>query len=142
MFWKILFRNKLDLSWTTTPCSLWQKDFFYSINLSYNCSENSVKIFIFKSVWHDSFGLIQLLGKCKVAGVKVYQRQTWNYRPHAVSACIGLWHHRLMHAHHRPMHACTACIAPWHHRLNHAITEWALLFWFCLRYSFTSNYFG
>ncbi len=129
MFWKILFRNKLHLFLTTTPCSLWQQDFYYSINLSYNCSENSVgfiKIFIFKSVWHESFGLIQLLGKCKVAGVKVYLRQTWNFRSHAVSACIGLWHHRLMHAHHRP---------------NHAATAWTLLFWFCLRYTFTSNYF-
>jgi len=34
----------------------------------------------------------------KVAGVKVYPRQTWNFRSHAVSACIDLWHHRLMHA--------------------------------------------
>ncbi len=38
----------------------------------------------------------------KVAGVKVYPRQTWNFRAHAVSACsnhvIGLWCHRLMHA--------------------------------------------
>ncbi len=42
----------------------------------------------------------------KVAGVKVYQRQTWNFRFHAVSACIGLWHHRPMHAPHRLMHAC------------------------------------
>jgi hypothetical protein len=50
----------------------------------------------------------------KVAGVKVYPRQTCNFRFHAVSACsnhvIGLWCHR-------PMHALTACIAPWHHRL-------------------------
>ncbi len=30
----------------------------------------------------------------KVAGVKVYLRQTWNFRYHAVSACIGLWCHR------------------------------------------------
>jgi len=28
----------------------------------------------------------------------VYLRQTWNFRSHAVSACISLWHHRLMHA--------------------------------------------
>ncbi len=42
----------------------------------------------------------------KVAGVKVYLRQTWNVRSHAVSACIGLWHHRLMHALHWLMHAC------------------------------------
>jgi len=37
----------------------------------------------------------------KVAGVKVYPRQTWNFRSHAVSACsnhmIGPWCHRLMH---------------------------------------------
>ncbi len=64
--------------------------------------------------------------KCtKAAGVKVYQRQTWNFRSHAVSACIGLWCHR-------PMHACTACIAPWHYKLMHAVTAQALLFWFCL----------
>ena len=77
----------------------------------------------------------------KVAGVKVYHRQTWNFRSHAVSACIGLWCHRLMHAPHRFMHACTACIATWHHRLMHAVTAWALLFWFCLRCTFTSSYF-
>jgi len=40
------------------------------------------------------------------------------------------------------MHACTACIAPLHHRPMHAVTAWALLFWFCLRYTFTSSYFG
>jgi hypothetical protein len=28
----------------------------------------------------------------KVAGVKVYLRQAWNFRSHAVSACLGLWH--------------------------------------------------
>ncbi len=71
----------------------------------------------------------------KVAGMKVYPRQTWNFRSHAVSACIGLWHHRLMHACHRPMHACTACIAPWHHRLMHVVTARTLLFWFCLGYT-------
>jgi len=45
----------------------------------------------------------------KVAGVKVYLRQTWNFRSHAVSACIGLWHHWLMHAPHRLMH-CMYCM--------------------------------
>ncbi len=74
------------------------------------------------------FALIQHV--TKVAGVKIYLRQTWNFRSHAVSACIGMWHHR-------PMDARTACIAPWHHRLMHAVTAWALLFWFRLRYIFT-----
>ncbi len=84
----------------------------------------------------------------KVAGVKVHLRQTWNFRSHAVSAYISLWHHRLMHAPHRLMHAphrlmhaCAACIAPWHHGPMHAVTAWALLFWFCLRYTLTSSYF-
>ncbi len=71
----------------------------------------------------------------KVAGVKVYPRQTWNFRSHAVSACIGLWHHWFMHT-------CTECIAPWHHRLMHAVIAWALLLWFHLRYTFISSYFG
>ncbi len=83
----------------------------------------------------------------KVAGVKVYLRQTWNFKSHAESACsnyvIGLWHHRLMHG-------LTACITPWHRRpilhglcckhcpmTSQANTAWALLFWFCLRYTFT-----
>jgi len=70
----------------------------------------------------------------KVAGVKVYPRQTWNFRSLAVSACIGLWHHRLMHAR-------TACIASWCHRPMHAVTALARLFWFHLRYTFTSSYF-
>jgi hypothetical protein len=78
----------------------------------------------------------------KVAGVKVYLRHTWNFRSHAVSACIGLWHHRLMHPPHRLMHACTACIIPWRHTPMHPVTAWALLFWFHLRYTFISSYFG
>ncbi len=78
----------------------------------------------------------------KVAGVKVYLRQTWNFRSHAVSACISLWHHWPMHAPHRLMHACTACITPWCHRRMHAVTAWALLFWFCPGYTFISSYFG
>ncbi len=73
---------------------------------------------------------------------KVYPRQTWNFRSHAASACISLWCHRPMHACHRPIHACTAYIAPWHHRPMHALTAWALLFWFCLGYTFTSSFFG
>ncbi len=71
----------------------------------------------------------------KAAGVKVYPRPTWNFRSHAVSACISLWHHKTMYA-------LTACIAPWHHRPMRAVTEWALLFWFNLGYTFTSSYFG
>ncbi len=78
-----------------------------------------------------------MLGLCKVAGVKVYLRQTWNFRSRAVSACISLWCHRPMHAPHRLMHACTACIAPWCHRLMHTVTAWALLFWFRLGYTFS-----
>ena len=71
----------------------------------------------------------------KVAGMKEYPRQTWNFSSPAVSVCIGLWRDRLMHACHRPMHACAACIAPWQHRQMHAVTAWAVLFWFCLRYT-------
>jgi hypothetical protein len=87
--------------------------------------------------------MVQLyLLKPNVAGVKVYPRQTLNFRSHAVSTCIGLRHHRLMHAPQMLMYACTACIAPWYHRPMHAVTAWALLFWFCLGYTFISNYFG
>ncbi len=72
--------------------------------------------------------MVERKKKNKVAGVKVYPRQTWNFSSHVVIACISLWHHR-------PMHACTACTAPWHHRLMHAVTAWSLLFWFCLGYT-------
>jgi len=78
----------------------------------------------------------------KVSGVKVYLRRSQNNRAHAVTVCIGLWRHRPMHAPHRLMHACTACIAPWCHRPMHAVTAWAVLFWFCLGYTFISSYFG
>ncbi len=78
----------------------------------------------------------------KVAEVKVYPRQTWNFRSHAVSACIGLWHHRPMHAPHRLMHTCTAYIAPWCLRPMHVVTAWALLFWYYLWYTFISSYFA
>ncbi len=50
--------------------------------------------------------------------------------------------HRLMHAPHRLMHAWTACIDPWCHRQMHAVTAWALLFWYCLGYTFIYGYFG
>ncbi len=73
---------------------------------------------LFVSLWHTKVP----------SKVKVYPRQTWNFRTHAVSPCIGLWFHRPIHATHRLMHACTACIAPWHHRLMHEVTAWALLF--------------
>ncbi len=76
-----------------------------------------------------------------VTSVKVYSRQTSNFRSHAVSACVSLWCHRPMHAPHRIIHACTAWIAPWPHRPMHAVTAWALLFWFCLRYALISSYF-
>jgi len=85
--------------------------------------------------------------KCKyvkVAGVKVYPRQTWNFRSHAVSACIGLWRHSIkiivfttISMRHRLMDERTACIAPWHHMPIHAVTAWGLWFWFCLGYTFT-----
>jgi hypothetical protein len=46
----------------------------------------------------------------KVAGVKVYPRQTWNFRSHAVTACsnhvVSLWRHRPMHA---PQANCMHC---------------------------------
>ncbi len=83
------------------------------------------------------FSLNQL--ELKVAGVKVNPRKTWNFKSHEVSACIGLWHRRLMHAPHMLMHACTACIVPWHHRPMHAVTACSLSFWFCLRYTFISR---
>ncbi len=85
--------------------------------------------------------LVKFIILSKVAGVKVYLRQNWNFRSHAVSAYISLWHQRPMHAPHRLTYACTACIAPWHHRLMRAVTAWALLFWFCFRYTFISSYF-
>ncbi len=50
----------------------------------------------------------------KVAGVKVYPRQTLNFTSYAVNACrnhvISPWHNKLMHA-------LTTCITPWCHRL-------------------------
>ncbi len=55
---------------------------------------------------HLNFFLRGCLQRCKVAGVKVYTRQTWNFRAHAVSPCIGLWRHGSMHA------VCT-CICLW-----------------------------
>ncbi len=65
----------------------------------------------------------------KVAGVKIYPRQTWNFRAHAVSACIGLWHHGAMNA------VC-ACISLWCHGpitwLLHALSSWDLKFQVCL----------
>ncbi len=73
---------------------------------------------------------------------KVDLRWNQSNRAHAVTACIGLWCHRLMHAPHRLMHACTACIAPWCHRLMHAVTALALLLWFCLGYTFICSYFA
>jgi len=82
--------------------------------------------------WRSLSAIMSVISK--VAGVKVYLRQTWNFRYHAVDACIGLRHQK-------PMYAPTACIAPWCHRLMHAVTEWALLFRFHLRYTFTSSYF-
>ncbi len=52
--------------------------------------------------------------KSKAAGVKVYPRQTWNFRAHAVSACISLWRHKTMHAVHAketsPISMVHACI--------------------------------
>ncbi len=72
-------------------------------------------------------------------GISETNLKLWS---HAVSAWIGLWCHRLMHAPHRLKHACTACITLWHHRPMHAVTAWALLFWFYLRYTFISRYFA
>jgi hypothetical protein len=50
--------------------------------------------------------------------------------------------HRLIHAPHRLMHACTTCFDPWCHRQMHSVMAWALLFWYCLGYTFISSYFG
>ncbi len=44
----------------------------------------------------------------KIAGVKVYPTQNQANRAHAVTACIGQWHHGAMHA------VC-ACIGLWHY---------------------------
>ncbi len=83
-----------------------------------------LRLNIYLSYWNEFF--------CKVAGVKVYPRQTWNFMSHAVSTCISLWCHSLLHAPHRHMHACTACNAPWHLRPTYAVTAWAQLFWIYL----------
>ncbi len=84
---------------------------------------------------------ISLLKLLLISRVKVHPRWNQNNRAHAVTACIGLWHHMLMHALHMLMHACTACTAPWRHRPMYAVTAWPLLFWFCLGYTFISSYF-
>ncbi len=62
------------------------------------------------------YELILVLYKDKVAGVKVYPRQTWIFRAHAVSACIGLWFHGAMHAVH-------ACIGLW--CIHQPVMSWA-----------------
>jgi hypothetical protein len=63
----------------------------------------------------------------KVVGVKVYPRQTWNFRAHTVSACIGLWHHGAMHAVHAieisPISLVHACICPC--CMHWSVTSWA-----------------
>ena len=74
---------------------------------------------------------------CKVTGVKVYPRQTWNFRAHAVSACISLWHHGAMHAVQTCISLSGACIGLSHHRPMHALTAWNLKFQVCLGYTFT-----
>jgi hypothetical protein len=39
-------------------------------------------------------------------------------------------------------YACMSCMhCPWNHRPMHAVTAWALLFWFCLGYTFISSYY-
>ncbi len=63
---------------------------------------------------------LHMLGK--VAGVKVYPRQTWNFRSHAVSACIGLWcHSRCMNLTGLCMHLIGLCMHVVH-ALCHDIT--------------------
>ncbi len=55
----------------------------------------------------------------KVAGLKVYLRQTWNFISHALSACISLWHHRpSMRVTDQCMHVL--------HALSHDITGWCM----------------
>ncbi len=83
--------------------------------------------------------LLYGLMRFKVAGIKVYPRPNLNNRAHAVTACIGLWHHRAITW---LLHALTACIGLWCHGvvtwLLHALTAWDLKFQVCLRYTFTA----
>jgi len=62
------------------------------------------------------------LGPVKVARVKVYLRQTWNFISHAVSACsnrvIGPWCHR--HIQHEFTSWCML------HTLPHDVTGWCM----------------
>ncbi len=63
----------------------------------------------------------------KVAGVKVYPIQTWNFRSHAISA----WSNHVIGP------QCHRC--QWLHRPMHSVIAWALLFRFHLGYT---RYFG
>ncbi len=78
----------------------------------------------------------------KVAGVKVYPSWNKKNRAHAVTACIGLWHHGAKDA----VCACISlwCIEIvvytkismlWCHWSMHAITAWDLKFQVCLCYT-------
>ncbi len=104
--------------------SLWKQMLIYTSNFFDKTCVTAVVAVLASA----SLGKTEKIGSVKVAGYKVYPRRNQNNRAHVVSACIGLWHHRLMHAPYRLMHACTACIAPWCHRLMRAVTAWALLF--------------
>ncbi len=90
--------------------------------------------FLFKYFWPKahmtvpvSVHYLATLGK--ISGVKVYPRQTWNFRAHAVSACISLWRHSAMHAVHAieislMVHACIylCCMhQPVTSRANHVV---------------------
>ncbi len=119
------------------PKKFYEIDAWNALSLMASCSWSSFTSFRTLAGWRQSwtadtifiktFFLFLLSRKhSKVAGVKVYPRQTWNIKSHAVSACIGpigLWHHRLMHA-------STEWLGPWHHRPMHAVTAWLCCFHF------------
>jgi len=67
-------------------------------------------------------GVNPQISKVKVAGVKVYPRQIWNFRSHAATKCMS------------QADACTYCMhCP---MMSQADTAWALLFQFHLGHTF------
>jgi hypothetical protein len=65
-----------------------------------------------ENTWRNIFvSVVQQQFRVKVAGVKVYLRQTWNFRAYAVSECIGLWCHGAVQGVHqgilKGMYHCT-----------------------------------
>ncbi len=86
--------------------------------------------------------IVSIKDLSKVSVIKVYPRQNQNNRVHAVTACIGLWHHEAMHAAHACISLWGACIGLWCHRPMHSVTAWDLKFQVCLGYTFTPATFG